>query len=145
MSSVKANERRKSNVEFDNNYFRVHDDAIRLIQNRFGASDKMNEIFHDYIDEMGLKIYAVIFDIGTHIRIANSIFPHYKSEYEERRLHQDKAIGLCFDLMTKYQLLMRTLRVKDDKYVEEIKRIVHEINCLKKWRTSDYNRFKDLG
>lgn len=84
-------------------------------------------------------------ELGTYIRIANSIYPVYQSELEERRLAQDKAIGLCFDLLTKYQLAMHTLKVKDDKYTVEIKHIIHEINCIKKWRMSDSNRFKNLG
>ena len=77
--------------------------------------------------------------------MANSIYPKTKVEFEERRINQDKAIGLCFDLLTKYQLVMNTLKVKDDKYTVEIKNISHEINCIKSWRASDNKRFKDLG
>ena len=94
---------------------------------------------------MSEKIFRNICDIGTHIRIANSIYPTDKSELLERRLEQERAIGLCYDLLTKYQLAMRTLKVPDDKYVVEVKNIVHEINCLKSWRKSDNKRFGYLG
>lgn len=142
--SVNKVDRRESKVEFDNNYFRIYDDAIKIIKNNFGADKKRREEYKDYIRVMSIKILEIVTDLGTHIRIANSIYPTYQSELEERRIEQDKAIGLCYDLMTKYQLIMRELRVKDDKYVQEIKNLIHEINCLKKWRTSD-KRFTNLG
>ena len=140
--SVNKVDRRESKIEFDNTYFRVYDDAIRLIKNGFGADKKRREEYKGYIKVMSSKILDLIMDLGTYIRIANSIYPKYPSELEARRLEQDKAIGLCFDLLTKYQIIMRELHVKDDKYVQEIKHIVHEINCLKKWRASD-KRFSE--
>lgn len=143
--SVKKGDRRDSKVEFDNIYFRIHDDAIKLIQNYFGAKKQTREDFSNYIRSASLSVYKDVFDIGTYIRMANSIYPRTKLELDTRRLYQDKAIGLCFDLLTKYQLTMRTLGVKDDKYTIETGNIVHEINCLKSWRQSDNSRFKNLG
>ena len=142
--SVNKADRRESKIEFDNAYFRVYDDAIKIIKNHFGADKKRREEYKDYIRVMGSQVLKIVTDLGTHIRIANSIYPKYQSELEARRLEQDKAIGLCFDLLTKYQLVMHELRVKDDKYVQEIKNIGHEINCIKKWRASD-KRFSNLG
>lgn len=143
--SVNKVDRRESKVEFDNTYFKVYDDAVKLIKNNFGADKKRREEYKEYIRVMSSEILKIVTRLGTHIRIANSIYPVYKSELEARRLEQDRAIGLCFDLLTKYQLIMHELRVKDDKYVIEIKNIVHEINCLKSWRKSDGKRFNDLG
>ena len=143
--SVKKGDRRESKVEFDNIYFRIHDDAVKLIQNHFGAKCQARENLSDYIRAMSFNVYRNVFDIGTYIRMANSIYPRNKLELDARRLYQDKAIGLCFDLLTKYQLIMRTLSVKDDKYTIETGNIVYEINCLKSWRQSDNTRFRDLG
>ena len=143
--SVTKGERRDSKVEFDNTYFKIHDDAVKLIRYSFGASKEVRETASNYIKVVSSKILSDILDIGTNIRIANSIYPRNKMELETRRLYQDKAIGLCFDLLTKYQLIMRTLGVKDDKYTIETGNIVHEINCLKSWRASDNKRFKDIG
>ena len=39
--SVSVQDRRKSKVQFDNVYFKVYDDAIRLISYNFGASKGM--------------------------------------------------------------------------------------------------------
>lgn len=143
MSVVKGN-RRTSKVEFDNNYYKVYDDCCRLIENSFYAKQEIRESRHGYISTMSDRVLKVVSDMGTYIRIANSIYPKFKSELEERRLAQEKAIGLCFDLLTKYQLIMHELKIPEDKHTEEIKNIIHEINCLKKWRESD-KRFKDLG
>ena len=138
-------DRRESRVEFDRVYFRVYDDAMKIIQNNFGASKELREERKGYIAVMSDRVLKSVTDLGTHIRIANSIFPKYRSELEERRLEQEKAIGLCYDLLTKYQLAMTYLKVKDNKYVQEIKNLSHEINCLKRWRDSDRKRFSDLG
>ena len=142
--SVNKSDRRESKVEFDNTYFKVYDDAVRVVQNKFGAKGAEAERT-GYIGYMASAIMKSVTDMGTYIRIANSIYPMYKEELIERRIAQEKAIGLCYDLLTKYQLAMTTLKVPDDKYVEEIKHLVHEINCLKRWRSSDNDRFKNLG
>lgn len=142
--SVTKNNRKESSVEFDNNYFKIHNDAVKLIECGFGASKEDREKHRGYVLMMAEKIMASVFDMGTHIRIANAIYPKSKVELYERRKHMECAIGLCFDILTKYQLAMQRFNVKDNKYLQEIKNLQHEINCLKKWRTSDNSRFKDL-
>ena len=142
---VPKGDRKESSVEFENTYFKIYEDCVRLSTHSFGANDKLKEEYKLYIAIMTKEVFTTICEIGRFIRIANSIYPIYQSEYEQRRIAQDKAIGLCYDLLTKYQLMMKTLKVKDNKYVEEIKHILHEINCLKKWRTSDNKRYKQLG
>ena len=142
--SVNKGDRRESRVEFDNTYFKVYDDCVRLIECSCGAKGDIKEKKQGYIRAMSDRVLKSVCDMGTYIRIANSIYPQYKSELEERRIAQEKAIGLCFDVMTKYQLIMTELKVPDDKHTNEIKNLIHEINCLKKWRESD-KRFKNLG
>lgn len=141
--SVKLGDRKESKVQFDAVYFKVYRDAVDAIKNNFGARKEIADASRGYINHMASAIMKSVTDIGTYIRIANSIYPVYQSELEERRIAQDKAIGLCFDVLTKYQLVMETLQVPGDKHVDVIKRLGHEINCLKKWRASD-NRFKNL-
>lgn len=143
MSVTKSN-RKESKVEFDATYFKVYDDAVKLVENRFYAKDEQAER-KPYIGYMASAIMKSVTELGTYIRIANSIYPIYKSELEERRIAQEKAIGLCFDILTKYQLVMNELKVPDDKHTEEVKHLIHEINCLKKWRSSDNKRFGNLG
>lgn len=145
MSNVRVNDRKPSKVEFDNTYYKIYDDAVNLIELNFGADKRFQEEHKSYLEVASKKIYAVVYDIGTNIRIANSIYPTCQSEAKERRLHQEKAIGLCYDLLTKYNLVMRRLKIRDDKYTLELKNVTHEINCLKRWKESDDKRYKNLG
>lgn len=143
--SVTVPNRKMSKTEFDNLYYGIYSDAVNLVRNHLGAKGDTRTEMQGYIFVMSRKILDVVADIGTHIRIANSIFPQFRTEVEERRIHQEKAIGLCYDLLTKYQLAMKTLKVPDNKFVEEIKRVSHEISCLKGWRSSDNKRFVHIG
>lgn len=139
--SVVKNNRKESSVEFDATYFKIHDDAIRLIECWFGASKEDRVKHRGYIAMMARKILDDVFELGKHIRIANAIYPKSELEFYERRKHMELAIGLCFDILTKYQLTMQILKVRENKYLTEIKNLQHEINCLKKWRASDNKRF----
>lgn len=142
--SVNKSDRRESKVEFDATYFKVYHDAVNLIEHGFYAKgEEANR--KGYIGYMADAIMRSVTAMGTYIRIANSIYPIYKEELIERRIAQEKAIGMCFDILTKYQLAMTELKVPDDKHTDEIKHIIHEINCLKKWRTSDNKRYANLG
>lgn len=135
----------KKKSEFDKVYFRIYIDFVKLSKNNFGAKGEKVEEYKDKIKSLNDKIEKIIIEMGIYIRIANSLFPKYQSELEERRIAQEKAIGLCYSLLTVYQLAMYVFEVPDDKYTNEIKNIIHEINCLKSWRTSDNKRFVNLG
>lgn len=141
---VKLLERNKSKIEFDNAYYAMYDDAVKLVNNKFGATEEQIEEMGIYLDRTCEKIMDSIYDIGKHIKLANSIYPLYQSEYEERRIQQDLAIGLCYDVTNKYYLLTRTLGTKGNKYVQEAEHINHELNCLKKWRSSDKKRYENF-
>ena len=59
----------------------------------------------------------------------------------ERRICQDKAIGLCYRLTHELQYAIETLPVDVNKYLRFAEMIQTEINLLKGWRKSD-NKFK---
>jgi hypothetical protein len=107
--AVAEGNRNKSKVEFDAVYFTVHDDCVKLIECGFGAEKEIRKQHQNYIETSGKEVLRTILMLGRFIRIANSIYPTNKIELENRRVCQDKAIGLCFDLLTKYQLIMHTL------------------------------------
>lgn len=71
------------------------------------------------------------------IFLANEIFPQYLCECDERRLHQDLAIGYCENLIQELQYVITTLHVNIEKYETITKMIVHEQNLIKGWRKSD--------
>jgi len=144
MGVVKG-ERKESKVEFDNTYFKVFEDAVRLCKCNFGCKEETLTEYLGFILSMKTAVMESVNELGRCIRIANSIYPTCEQERQLRRINQDKAIGLCFDLITKYQLIMKLLKINDNKFLTDIKHIEHEINCLKSWRSSDNKRFKNLG
>lgn len=143
--SVVEGKRRESKTEFERAYSKIYKDCIRLVINKFGGDKTLVEFYSQWIETTSNSVTKAVCDICRFIRIANSIYPEHLSEYEERRIAQDKAIGLCYFLLTQYESMMELLEVSDNKYVDEIKNLRHEINCLKKWRKSDKDRFKNLG
>ncbi len=143
--SVTAGERNQSKIEFDATYFKVYDDACDLVDRHFGATEKQITEKADFIKSQGEALMGYTDRLLYFIRLANSLYPTCKREYEERRLNMDLAIGVCYAIVTKYQCVFHRLRINEEKYVYVLKNIQHEINCIKAWRKSDNKRFKNLG
>lgn len=78
--------------------------------------------------------------ITREVYIANSIYPTFEEELKERRLHQDRAIGLCYTLTQELQYAIETLPVDVDQYLRFGEAIQTEVNLIKGWRKSD-NKF----
>ena len=144
MSSVPKSQRRASKDEFDAIYYRVHDEAVNMVELNFHAKADMVQAHQDYIRTASKALMKAVWDLVYHIKVANSIYPTTREELTERRIEQDTAIGICFDILTLYELVMHRLHVKDDMGVAEIKTLHHQINAIKAWRTSDNKRFRDL-
>lgn len=135
--SVPSGKRKPSSVEFDNSYYRVHDDVCDMVANGFYAPADVREREAWYIARQGDEMLGLTFRLLCHIKVANSIYPTCRSELEERRINQDRAIGVCYTLLAHYQMAMHRLRVPDDKHTDEVERLLKEISSLKAWRTSD--------
>lgn len=71
------------------------------------------------------------------IFLANEIYPQHLCECDERRFHQDLAIGYCENLIQELQYVITTLHVNIEKYETITKMIVHEQQLIKGWRKSD--------
>lgn len=142
--AIPKGKRRPSKDEFDAIYYRIHDDALDMIEHNFRAQPEIAAKKEAYIKIASDKLMSYIWDLINHIKIANSLYPTTHEELVERRLEQDKALGTCFNILTLYELTMHTLKVKDDKGVPEIQHLSHGINSIKAWRLSDNKRFKDL-
>ena len=80
-------------------------------------------------------------NITEEVYVANSIYPTYREELVERRVHQDRAVGQCYRLTQELQYAIETLPVDTNKYTRFAEMIQTEINLLKGWRKSD-NKFK---
>lgn len=125
--SVNTIDRRESKIRYEDGYYVIHNDAARLVRHNLGASKSMAENNMHYIKVMSYKILSDVSDLGKCIEIAYRIEPTCSLEYEERKMNQSKAIALCYDILKKYQTAMDELKVKGDKYVDEIRHLAVEI------------------
>lgn len=140
MSVVKS-KRTKSNVDFEDIYFRLADGIDTLVEHNFYASKELIDKNNIFLDIRCRSLEELTDTLLYHIKIANSIYPTCMTEWEERRTSMGKAIGTCYAILTHLHRIMMRLRIGDNKYVNDITNIERMINSLKAWRKSD-NKLK---
>ena len=138
---VVKSKRSQSSIEFEQVYFMVANDIDTLVEHNFYANHEMLENNKTFLEVRGATLERLTDDLLYHIKIANSIYPHCMTEWEERRVQIGKAIGVCYAILTNYQRIMMRLRIPDNKYTLNIQNVIRMINSLKAWRKSD-NRLK---
>ena len=141
MSVVKS-KRNQSKIEFEMTFFKVVDGVDYLVEHQFFADHNQIQEHKTFITARSMSLERLTDSLLYYIKIANSIYPTCMAEWDERRVSTGKAIGTCFAILTNYQRIMIRLRIKDNKYTENINDVVKMINSLKAWRKSD-NRLKD--
>lgn len=58
--------------------------------------------FASWFNEIKNQLIDYACGISQHLRIANTIFPSYMSEFEERRLEMDRAMACCNALQDEF-------------------------------------------
>ncbi len=139
--SVPKSKRKKSSVDFEMIYFRLVDGIDELIAHDFFAEGDLAERNRTFLKIRCDSLQRFTDDLLYYIKIANSIYPQCEAELDERRLAQDKAIGVCFAVLTTLQRVLQRLRVPGSKYTTDIENIEQMINSLRAWRKSD-NRLR---
>lgn len=76
--------------------------------------------------------------------MANSIFPAFSYEYNQRRELQNYAVGLCFDINQEFQYIIDALDLDINKFGESIELLDAEVDLLRVWRQSDNSKRKAL-
>lgn len=121
---------------------RSHTELTPEEKSRYDRLMEKNRAFDEWFIEDERKVIVdCLRSIGENVFLANSIYPTYMEELIERRLCQDKAIGLCYRLTQELQYAIETLPVDVNKYLRFAEMIQTEINLIKGWRKSD-NKFK---
>jgi hypothetical protein len=111
-------------------------------QLRYDQLKKRWEAFDDwFIYDERQVIVDCLREITKEVFIANSIYPTCQEELNQRRLHQDEAIGQCYRLTQELQYAIETLPVDVNTYLQFGEAIQTEINLIKGWRKAD-NKFK---
>jgi len=139
--SVPKSKRKKSSVDFEMIYFRVVDGIDELIAHDFFAEGLLADKNRTFLQIRCESLQRYTDDLLYYIKIANSIYPQCEAELDERRLAQDKAVGVCYAILTVLQRILMRLRVLGSKYVVDIQNIEQMINSLRAWRKSD-NRLR---
>lgn len=87
------------------------------------------------------RVLSLCQDISLHMRAANTIWPDYWSEFEERRVQWDKAMECCNMLQDELQYIAEVLPADKNKYMAIVLQVEHLFKTIKSLRQSD-NRFK---
>lgn len=164
MSDIKKSERKESKLETIHNAYTIRTSVTKLAENNFYISeskiediiankiklfpdddkqrikDRTYEYFKHQIRRATNKVIEHSCGISQHLRIANTIFPTYMSEFEERRLEMDKAMACCNALQDELQYIGECLYADLNKYTNLVLLIQKEFNMIKALRQSD-NRF----
>ena len=78
--------------------------------------------------------------ITEHLRAANTIWPTYMSEFQERRLEMDRALLCCNKLQDELQYIAETLPADKNKFMNIVLEVQAEFDMIKSLRQAD-NRF----
>ena len=117
--------------------------VIDSIYEKYGINRKKAyaSVYPQWLSE-DEKLYFIRMsrDMVREIVMANSIYPICREEAVERRIHQDRAISLCFSLVVELQSLASNFPVNLNELVEIIETADSEIEYLKGWRKSDNKR-----
>lgn len=118
------------------------DSSLAQIEKTYEEHMEKNTAFAEwFIADERKVIVDCLRNITEEVYVANSIYPTYREELIERRVHQDRAVGQCYRLTQELQYAIETLPVDVNKYLRFAEMIQTEINLLKGWRKSD-NKFK---
>ena len=84
-------------------------------------------------------IMRILQELVENITRANSIYVSKgnRTEYELRRMYQDKAIGCCYVLYQELQYIIAVFGTDLNRFVRILENIEREVDLLKGWRQSD--------
>lgn len=164
MSEIKKSERSESKLEVIHNAYRIRTAVTKLAENNFYINEnkvekiiaekitrfpeedqkRIKERTYQYFKQQVFRVTNRVLDcaceISQHLRRANTIFPTYMSEFEERRLEMGKAMEACNALQDELQYAGECLYADLNKYTSLVLEIQKEFNMIKSLRQAD-NRF----
>ena len=164
MSDIKKSKRQESKLQTIHNAYVIRMSVTNLAENNFyitlskiedkinkriqglTAEDKkrvreqMYKFYRNQINRVTENVIDLADGISKHLRIANTIFPTYMSEFEERRIEMDRAMACCNALQDELQYAGECLYADLNKYTNLVLEIQKEFNMIKALRQAD-NRF----
>lgn len=127
---------------FDGIQIKTIQNVVFLVEHDFGADPKHKSFYPKYIEKTGDKMLEIAIEIHAQAKFANSIHPENKDQYKIRAEAQKKARALVFALEGQYHAVLAILDVDDNKFVDHIKHLRHQSNCIKSWIDKDKETYK---
>lgn len=164
MSDIKKSERKESKLQTIHNAYKIRMYVTKLAENNFYINSskieniiaekikkfpeeeqqKIKKTTYRYFEQQVQRSTNSVIELATgisrHLRIANTIFPTYMAEFEERRLEMDRAMSYCNALQDELQYIGECLYADLNRYTNLVLLIQREFNMIKALRQSD-NRF----
>lgn len=164
MSDIKKSERKESKLQTIHNAYKIRMAVTKLAENDFYiSSSKIENVIaekikrfpeeeqqrikkrtYQYFEQQLQRSTNIVIELATgisrHLRIANTIFPTYMTEFEERRIEMDRAMSCCNALQDELQYIGECLYTDLNRYTNLVLFIQKEFNMIKALRQSD-NRF----
>lgn len=117
---------------------------IKNENDRKARQDILREMEKDFdlwvIEKERDDILTYAKGIVNHLIAANTIYPTYPTEFEERRVEMDRAMECCNCLQQELQYIAEVLPADKNKYMSIVLEVEAEFQMIKKLRQSD-NRF----
>lgn len=169
MSQLKKSQRSESKLQTVHNAYKIRTSVTKLAENNFyldlnrinkivekntmnisnekekeEVKKKIYQYFNNQITRITDRVINSACGINEHLRSANTIFPTYMSEFEERRLELDKAMSCCNVLQDELQYAGESLYANLNKFTALVLEIQKEFNMIKKLRQADNRFLKDI-
>lgn len=141
--SVVLSKRGSSKFEVIDNAMNIRKKLTQYILHDFAITDEMTESEKWFLNSSREVIVNRVRDLIANITMANNIYVTTQMEYEERRKHQDYALGNCFQLIQELQYVIDVFggRVNVNKYMDTADAVNSEIALIRGWRKSE-NKLK---
>ena len=146
MSVVKS-KRKETPFKVITNFMELRRTATMLIYDKFKykAKDGDDVCFYDWFIKMEqTKMFQLLQDADRFMIMANSIYPAFSHEYEQRRELQNAALGLCFDILQELQYIIEILKVDINKYAQLVSLVNDQVQLIRGWRQADNGKRKAL-
>ncbi len=107
--------------------------------------ERYNAFVEWFVPDEQKSILNIVRSMIHEIFLANEIHPQYLFECDERRIHQDLALGYCENLIQELQYVITTLHVDVEKYEDITNMLKQEQALIKGWRKSDNTARKKIA
>lgn len=97
-----------------------------------------------FIERHRSRVDDLCCDICQHIRAANSIWPSYRFEFNDRRREWNQALVACNKLQDELQYIAETIPADKNKYTNVVLEIDALVEKIKRLRQSDNRFLKNL-